>query len=264
MLAVLLADPAGRCWSHRRRDRPSFRPSAPAFRRSTNCVEDRPLDIDALGAEADLAAVGEAPSASCPRSPCRDRRRRRRSPAFLPPSSNDTCRMSAAPPCMIARRCAVSPVKVMPSTSGCWVRNSPAESRAEAVHDVVDALRARRPRSSPRRAGSRSSGVSSDGLTTTVLPQASAGPTFQVISSSGRFHGRDDRDDAPRPADAVVQRACPSGVVHPEGLGGDAPDDVGEHLEVGGAARNVDVGGEPSTACRCRGPRPRGSRRTGS
>ena len=32
-------------------------------------------------------------------------------------------------------------------------------------------------------------GVSSDGLTTTVLPQASAGPTFQVISSSGRFHG---------------------------------------------------------------------------
>jgi hypothetical protein len=33
------------------------------------------------------------------------------------------------------------------------------------------------------------SGVSSDGLTTMVLPQASAGPTFQVISSSGRFQG---------------------------------------------------------------------------
>ncbi|MDT4841636.1 hypothetical protein D3C85_241060 [compost metagenome] len=32
-------------------------------------------------------------------------------------------------------------------------------------------------------------GVSSEGLTTTVLPQASAGPTFQVMSSSGRFHG---------------------------------------------------------------------------
>ena len=32
-------------------------------------------------------------------------------------------------------------------------------------------------------------GVSSDGLTTTVLPQASAGPTFQVISNSGRFQG---------------------------------------------------------------------------
>ncbi len=33
-------------------------------------------------------------------------------------------------------------------------------------------------------------GVSSDGLTTTVLPQASAGATFQVISSSGRFQGQ--------------------------------------------------------------------------
>ena len=33
-------------------------------------------------------------------------------------------------------------------------------------------------------------GVSSEGLTTTVLPQASAGPTFQVMSSSGRFHGQ--------------------------------------------------------------------------
>jgi hypothetical protein len=32
-------------------------------------------------------------------------------------------------------------------------------------------------------------GVSSEGLTTTVLPQASAGPTFQVISSNGRFQG---------------------------------------------------------------------------
>jgi hypothetical protein len=33
-------------------------------------------------------------------------------------------------------------------------------------------------------------GVSSLGLTITVLPQASAGPTFQVISSSGRFQGQ--------------------------------------------------------------------------
>ncbi len=32
-------------------------------------------------------------------------------------------------------------------------------------------------------------GVSSDGFTTTQLPQASAGATFQVISSSGRFQG---------------------------------------------------------------------------
>lgn len=33
-------------------------------------------------------------------------------------------------------------------------------------------------------------GVSSEGLTTTVLPQARAGATFQVISKSGRFQGQ--------------------------------------------------------------------------
>ena len=33
-------------------------------------------------------------------------------------------------------------------------------------------------------------GDSSDGLTTTVLPQASAGPTFHVISMKGAFHGQ--------------------------------------------------------------------------
>ena len=33
-------------------------------------------------------------------------------------------------------------------------------------------------------------GVSSDGFTTTVLPQASAGLSFQVVRSSGRFHGQ--------------------------------------------------------------------------
>jgi hypothetical protein len=33
-------------------------------------------------------------------------------------------------------------------------------------------------------------GDSSDGLTTTVLPQARAGPTFQVINMKGAFHGQ--------------------------------------------------------------------------
>ena len=32
-------------------------------------------------------------------------------------------------------------------------------------------------------------GLSSDGLTTTVLPQAKAGPTFHVINRNGAFHG---------------------------------------------------------------------------
>jgi hypothetical protein len=33
------------------------------------------------------------------------------------------------------------------------------------------------------------SGVSSAGLSTTVLPAASAGPSFQLVNISGKFHG---------------------------------------------------------------------------
>ena len=33
------------------------------------------------------------------------------------------------------------------------------------------------------------SGVISDGFITTVLPAASAGPSFQLVNISGKFHG---------------------------------------------------------------------------
>ena len=33
------------------------------------------------------------------------------------------------------------------------------------------------------------SGVISDGFSTTVLPAASAGPIFQLVNISGKFHG---------------------------------------------------------------------------
>ena len=33
------------------------------------------------------------------------------------------------------------------------------------------------------------SGVSSDGLNTTVFPAASAGPIFQLVNIRGKFHG---------------------------------------------------------------------------
>ena len=62
--------------------------------------------------------------------------------------------------------------------------------RPETVDHVVDARghtdRVHDP--SPSRVAVL--GVSSDGLTTTVLPQASAGQTFHVINNSGRFHGQ--------------------------------------------------------------------------
>jgi hypothetical protein len=61
--------------------------------------------------------------------------------------------------------------------------------RAEAVDHVVDALGdADLVHHLAEQGGGARRGF--EGLTTTVLPQASAGPTFQVISSSGRFHGQ--------------------------------------------------------------------------
>jgi hypothetical protein len=49
------------------------------------------------------------------------------SAAFLPPSSSDTGRMPSAPAFMIAVPVLVSPVKVMPLTSGWLVRKAPAD-----------------------------------------------------------------------------------------------------------------------------------------
>ncbi|VVJ18425.1 Uncharacterised protein [Amycolatopsis camponoti] len=81
-----------------------------------------------------------------------------------------------------------SPVKVTPSTPECWVRNSPAEPGPKPWTTLYT------PFGAPASAMTSASrvavdGVSSDGLTTTALPQASAGATFQVSSSSGRFQG---------------------------------------------------------------------------
>ena len=89
---------------------------------------------------------------------------------------------------MITSPVLVSPVKVKPSTSGWAVRKAPAESPPKPCTTLYTPSGT--PASfitSPSRAVVV--GVSSDGLTTTVLPQANAGPTFQVISSNGRFQG---------------------------------------------------------------------------
>ena len=47
--------------------------------------------------------------------------------------------------------------------------------------------------------------VNSDGLSTTVLPAASAGASFHAVSSSGEFHGMIARDDAERLVARVVE-----------------------------------------------------------
>ena len=176
-------------WSSASSGRPRFKAARQLAQLRDERVEDRALDVDALGAEADLAAVGEErahrPSIAVSRSASA-----KTSAGFLPPSSIEHGLDAVGGGGDDgARRCAVSPVKVMRVDAG--MRGQELAGRLGARSRARRCRRraARRPRSSPRRAASRSSGVSSDGLTTTVLPQASAGPTFQVISSSGRFHG---------------------------------------------------------------------------
>jgi hypothetical protein len=44
-------------------------------------------------------------------------------------------------------------------------------------------------------------------LTTIVLPQASAGPTFQLAIASGKFHRDDQPDDAERLAERQIDAA---------------------------------------------------------
>ena len=79
-------------------------------------------------------------------------------------------------------------MKVIRSTPRCWVSAEPAESGPKPCTTL------RTPGGSPASMASRASsvadfGVSSAGLSTTVLPQASAGATFQDSSISGKFHG---------------------------------------------------------------------------
>ena len=110
-------------------------------------------------------------------------------PAFLPPSSKLTGRTPLAAAAMMASPVRVSPVKVMPLTRGCLVMNSPAEPGPKPCSTWYTPFGM--PTAfitSPSKVAV--AGVSSEGLTMTVLPQASAGPTFQVISSSGRFQGQ--------------------------------------------------------------------------
>ncbi len=97
--------------------------------------------------------------------------------------------MPSAAAFMIAEPVAVSPVKVSASTPSCRVSSSPADPGPNPCSTLYT------PFGMPTLFITSPSnvavaGVSSEGLTITALPQASAGPTFQVISNSGKFHGQ--------------------------------------------------------------------------
>ncbi len=104
----------------------------------------------------------------------------------LPPSSSETRASRSAAVFATALPTAVDPVKAMRSTPG-W-----AASAAPTAPSPVTTFTTPggKPASSKRCASARvETGVTSEGFTTTVLPAASAGQSFQKRSESGLFQG---------------------------------------------------------------------------
>ena len=107
--------------------------------------------------------------------------------ADLPPSSRETRVMFRAASAMIADPISVEPVNPTLETRGSVTSALPTLDPGPGRTDIV-------PSGSPasaRISASRSSesGVSDAGLTTIVFPHASAGESFHVAITSGKFHG---------------------------------------------------------------------------
>ena len=106
--------------------------------------------------------------------------------AALPPSSRVSFLRVPATARAIARPTSVEPVKATLSTSGCSTTARPVSPAP------VTMLTTPGGRSACRQISANSSAVSgvvSAGLSTTVLPVASAGAIFHASISSGKFHG---------------------------------------------------------------------------
>ncbi len=107
--------------------------------------------------------------------------------ADLPPSSSTQGMVRAAQAAATAAPAGGPPTKVTRATSG-------AASSAAPVPCPGPQTTCTRPRGSPASMhssprASEVSGVNSDGFSTTALPAARAGNTFQPAVNSGAFHG---------------------------------------------------------------------------
>ena len=107
--------------------------------------------------------------------------------AFLPPSSRWTCLSSSAAALVTATPVSREPVNVITGTSGWRTSASPASSPNPWTTLTTPVGSPDSASSSTKR--SASSGVSSAGLSTTVLPQTSAGASFQDGIAIGKFQG---------------------------------------------------------------------------
>ena len=107
--------------------------------------------------------------------------------APLPPSSSCTRFRLPALAATIFRPVAVEPVNAILSTPGCSASAWPATAPYPATMLIT-------PGGKPTACASCAirivdSGVSSACFITTVFPAASAGPSFQLVNISGKFHG---------------------------------------------------------------------------
>ena len=105
----------------------------------------------------------------------------------MPPSSAVKGTMLAAAAAPMRRAVSGEPVKLMRRTRGATVRAAPTSAPTPCTRLNAPGGR---PASAVRSASSDAdSGDHSAGLSTTLLPAARAGATFQVASMNGAFHG---------------------------------------------------------------------------
>ena len=106
---------------------------------------------------------------------------------FLPPSSRLTRFSVFAARVLISTPVSVWPVKLMTRTSG-WSTIALPTSPPEPVTTLTTPSGSP-PSSSSSTKRTRHAGVSEAGLMTAVLPQMSAGNSFQAGIATGKFHG---------------------------------------------------------------------------
>ena len=149
---------------------------------------------------------------------------------------------------MISRPVVVSPVKATLATRGLEASGLPASTpkpcttlttplgRMSAISSMSAMI---------------DTGVCSAGLSTTQFPAASAGASFQVAISSGKFQGMICADHAERLVEVVGDGVLVE-LREPAFLGADA---AGEVAEVVDRQREVGVRWSRGSACRCRSSR---------
>jgi hypothetical protein len=106
--------------------------------------------------------------------------------AALPPSSSVSALSVPATPLAIRLPISVDPVNATLSTPGCVTRLIPTSPGPVMMLTTPGGRSAWRQTSAN---SSADSGVVEAGLSTTVLPAASAGAIFQASINSGKFHG---------------------------------------------------------------------------